>query len=134
MIGLAIAYIAVLVVMGVMDFTWLRLTVEPIYHRALGDLLAEKPNMTAAVIFSLLYAVGVVLFAVRPALTTHDWRQALLWGALFGLFAYATYDLTNMATLRVWSLKVTVIDMAWGMVITGVSAAAASWTTLALTK
>ena len=67
-----------------------------------------------------------------PALSSGDWRTALLWGALFGFFAYATYDLTNLATLKIWSLKVSLIDMAWGAVLTGISAGASAWVTLAL--
>ena len=134
MISLVIAYVAVLAVMGVMDFTWLSLTVDPIYHRALGAVMAPTPDMRAAVIFYLLYGMGVVIFAVRPALNSADWRMALLWGALFGFFAYMTYDMTNLATLKVWSLKVSLIDMAWGAVITATTAGATAWMTLALRK
>ena len=134
MISLLIAYIAALAVMAGLDFCWLSLTAGPVYHRALDAVMAENPNMTAAVVFYLLYGVGVVLFAVRPGLSAADWRIALLWGALFGFFAYATYDLTNLATLKVWSLKVSLLDMAWGAVLTGTSAAASAWVTLALRK
>ena len=98
-------------------------TVEPLYHRALGDLMAKQPDMKAAVAFYLVYVAGVLWFAVRPALADGDWKTALLNGALFGFFAYATYDLTNLATLKSWSLKVSLIDMAWGAAL---SAAAAS--------
>jgi uncharacterized membrane protein len=129
-----IAYIATLAVMAGMDFVWLSLTVRPLYHRALGAVLAENPNMAAALAFYLLYGVGVVIFAVRPGLAANDWRPALLWGALFGLFAYATYDLTNLATLKIWSLRVSLIDMAWGAVLTGMSAAASAWLTLLVRK
>ena len=127
MAAFVVAYIAVLAVLAGMDFCWLNLTADPIYHRALGAVMAERPNMAAAVAFYLLYALGVVLFAVRPAA---DWRAALLWGALFGFFCYATYDLTNLATLKVWSLKVSLIDIAWGAVLTGTAAAASNWVTL----
>jgi uncharacterized membrane protein len=86
--------------------------------------LADDPNMSVAAIFYLTYLVGVLIFAVRPALASGDWRLAALYGALFGFFAYATYDLTNFATLKVWTLRVTLLDMAWGTVLTGVTAAA----------
>ena len=119
-----LAYAATLVAMAGLDFLWLSNTVEPIYHRALGDLMAPEPNMKAAVVFYLLYGVGVLWFAVRPALLDGDWRTALLNGALFGFFAYATYDLTNLATLKVWSLKVSLLDIAWGTVLTGAVATA----------
>jgi uncharacterized membrane protein len=129
-----IAYIATLIAMAGLDFGWLSLTSGPIYRNALGAVMSEQPNWAAAVTFYLLYGVGVVLFAVRPALSSGDWRTALLWGALFGLFAYGTYDLTNLATLKVWSLKVSLIDIAWGAVLTGLSSALAAWATLAVEK
>jgi len=111
-------------VMGGLDYLWLSHTSAPLYHRDLGPLLAENPNMTVAVIFYLGYAAGIVFFAVRPALAAGDWRPAILNGALFGLFAYATYDLTNFATMKVWTLRVTVLDIAWGMFLTAAAASA----------
>jgi len=119
-----IAYIACLVVMGGLDFFWLTTMSPTLYRRDLGILLADDPNMTVAVIFYLTYMVGILIFAVRPALTSGDWRTAALYGALFGFFAYATYDLTNFATLKMWTLRVTVLDMAWGTFLTAVTAAA----------
>jgi uncharacterized membrane protein len=88
--------------------------------------------MIAAVAFYLVYIAGVLVFALRPALASGDWRTAVLFGALFGFFAYATYDLTNLATLRVWSLPVSLIDMAWGTVLTGVAAGAGAYAALKL--
>jgi uncharacterized membrane protein len=119
-----IAYLACLAVMGGLDYLWLSHTSEPLYHRDLGPLLADNPNMTVAVIFYLGYAAGILFFAVRPALAGGDWRTALLNGLLFGLFAYATYDLTNFATMKVWTLRVTVLDIVWGMFLTGAAATA----------
>ena len=129
-----IAYLAAALVMGGLDFAWLKLTSGPIYHRALGATLADQPNMTAAVAFYLIYLVGVVIFAVRPGLETGDWRTALWRGALFGFFAYATYDLTNLATLKVWSLKISLIDMAWGAFLTATAASAGAAAALAFEK
>jgi uncharacterized membrane protein len=119
-----IAYIACLLVMGGLDFFWLTAMSPILYRRDLAVLLADDPNMTVAVIFYLTYMVGILIFAVRPALTNGDWRTAALYGALFGFFAYATYDLTNFATLKVWTLRVTVLDMAWGTILTAATAAA----------
>ena len=130
------AYVASALVMGVLDFIWLTHAADPIYHKALGAVMADKAdtNMTAAVAFYLVYLVGVMIFAVRPALEIGDWRRALLMGALFGFFAYATYDLTNLATLKVWSLKVSLIDMAWGTMLTGAAATAGAIAALAVRR
>ena len=98
-----IAYVTSALVMGGLDFVWLTNT-KPMYKRALGDALAADPDMRAGVAFYLLYLVGVMIFAVRPALASGDWRTATLFGALFGFFAYATYDLTNLATLKTFTL------------------------------
>src|ERR1700761_482270 len=126
-----IAYVACVLVMGGLDFLWLSNTSGALYHRDLGPLLAEDPNMTVAVIFYLTYIVGVLIFAVRPELASADWKTAALYGALFGFFTYATYDLTNFATMKVWTLRVTLLDIGWGMLVT---AATASVSALAVLK
>ncbi len=118
MIAYLIAYGVAALTMGALDYLWLTNTVEPLYHRHLGAVMAQTPDMRAAVAFYLIYILGILVFAVRPALATGDWRTALVYGALFGFFAYATYDLTNLATLKSWSLQVSLIDMAWGTVLT----------------
>ena len=129
-----ISYVACLVVMGGLDLLWLSNTTGPLYHRDLGPLLAEALNMTVAVIFYLTYIVGILVFAVRPALASGDWKTAALYGALFGFFAYATYDLTNMATMKVWSLRVTAADMAWGTLLTAATASAGALAALKLAR
>ncbi len=121
-----IAYGAAALVMGGLDYLWLTNMVEPLYHRHLAAVMADTPDMRAAVAFYLVYIAGILFFAVRPALASGDWKTALLHGALFGFFAYATYDLTNLATLRQWSLPVSLIDMAWGAVLTGTTASVAT--------
>ena len=121
-----IAYLVCILVMGGLDFLWLSNTSDALYHRDLGPLLADNPNMTVAVIFYLVFIAGILIFAVRPALASGDWRTAALYGALFGFFAYATYDLTNFASLKVWTLRVTLLDIAWGTFLTGTVASAAS--------
>jgi uncharacterized membrane protein len=118
-----IAYCTSALVMGGLDFLWLTNS-RAIYQRALGPALAEQPDMRAAVAFYVLYLVGVMIFAVRPALAGGDWRQATLYGALFGFFAYATYDLTNLATLKTFTLQATLFDLAWGTFITAMTASA----------
>lgn len=132
--GYIIAYVTAALVMGILDYLWLTNTVEPIYHKALGGIIADNPNMVAAVIFYLVYIVGILVFAVRPALASGDWKTAALFGALFGFFAYFTYDLTNLATLKVWSVKITVIDIVWGTFLTGVTASAAAFAALKFAK
>ena len=129
---IAIAYVAAAIVMAGLDFIWLKLTVDSLYHSALGNLMAEKPNMVGAVAFYIVYLVGVVVFAVRPGLEEGEWKTSLIHGALFGFFAYATYDLTNLATLRGWPLRLSLIDMAWGTCLTALAAGAGAAVALAL--
>jgi uncharacterized membrane protein len=118
-----VSYIAAAIAMAGLDIGWLRLTTARLYHPALGGVLAENVNTSAAISFYLVYIAGIVWFGVVPALKSGSVLTALLHGALFGFFAYATYDLTNLATLKVWSLRVSLIDMAWGTTVTGLSAA-----------
>lgn len=119
-----IAYIASLAAFVALDFVWLSVMVQRLYRPALGDMLAERPNLPAAVIFYLVYGVGLTLLAVAPALKEGAASRAVLNGLVFGAVAYATYDLTNLATLRSWSMKVTVADIAWGACATGLAALA----------
>jgi uncharacterized membrane protein len=127
----AAAYLASLVAMGVLDFAWLRTMVPIVYRPQLGALLADRPVLWAAAAFYLLYPVGIVLFAVAPGLRANSLSVALSLGAALGLFAYMTYDLTNMATLRGWSVKITAIDMLWGAILTcacaGIGYVVATW-------
>ena len=127
-----VGYVTTLLVMAGLDFLWLTNMSTILYRRDLGPLLAEDPRMGAAVIFYLAYAAGIVIFAVRPALSAADWRVAALYGALFGFFAYATYDLTNFATMKVWTLRVTVVDIGWGMFLTAAAASVAALAALKL--
>ena len=120
----AVAYIATAVVFCGLDFLWLGFVAKGYYQSQVGALLLDKPNLGVAALFYGLYIVGVLLFAVLPALDAGAWGKALLQGALFGFFAYATYDLTNQATLRVWSTTVTLADIGWGVLLTAVGASA----------
>ena len=119
-----IAYGVCVLVMGGLDFFWLTTASKGLYQKDLGALLADNPNMVVAVVFYVIYILGIQIFAVRPALATGDWKTAALFGALFGFFCYATYDLTNMATMKVWTLRVTLLDIAWGTILTGITASA----------
>jgi uncharacterized membrane protein len=128
------AYLTAALVMGGLDYLWLTTMMGPLYQRVLGPILAAEPDMKAAIAFYLVYLAGIMWFAVRPALTSGDWTVALMNGALFGFFAYATYDLTNMATLKVWSLQLTLTDIAWGTVLTATTASTAALAALHLVK
>lgn len=100
------------------DMVWLGVVARDFYATRLGHLLGEV-NWTAAIIFYLVFLVGLTFFAIYPAAVAGDVGKALLLGALFGFFTYATYDLTNLATLRDWPLSVTLVDMVWGTVLGG---------------
>ena len=129
-----IAYGVCVLVMGGLDFFWLTTASQGLYQKDLGALLADNPNMVVAVIFYVIYILGIQIFAVRPALATGDWKTAALYGALFGFFCYATYDLTNMATMKVWTLRVTLLDIAWGTILTGLTASAGALAALRFAK
>ena len=118
------AYAGTAIVMVALDMLWLGVIAKTLYQQGIGHLMAEDPNIPVAVIFYALYAVGVVIFAVSPQSGGASWGMTLAMGALFGFFAYATYDLTNLATLRDWPLRLSLIDMAWGTVVSAASAAA----------
>ena len=115
---LIIKLLAAGAIMGVMDFVWLGFVAKKLYYDEMGKILLEKPNMSAALMFYAIYVVGVVIFVVSPALEKGSLAYAAVFGALFGLVAYATYDLTNLATLKGFSAKIVAIDLLWGMVIT----------------
>ncbi len=118
-----IAYLAAVVVFLVIDSLWLGVVAADFYEEQLGAFMTGPVVVPAAVAFYLLYIVGVVVFAIVPALETGGGKAALLRGALFGLIAYATFDLTNLAILPGWPLPVALVDMVWGAVLTGSTAA-----------
>lgn len=128
------AYIVTVLVFLGIDFVWLSKVATGFYTSQLGDLLLEKPKLGAAAGFYLFYVVGIVFFAVLPALRGGGLTMALINGALLGAIAYATYDMSNYATLKNWSLTVVVVDIAWGTILTGVSAGLGFWITRALTS
>jgi uncharacterized membrane protein len=110
-------YFIALPVFFAIDMIWLGLVAKDFYRNQIGFLLKENVNWVAAISFYLLFIVGVVFFVVMPALEKGSWMYALLVGALFGFITYATYDLTNLATTKDWPLLVTLVDLAWGAVL-----------------
>jgi len=114
-------------VMGVIDLIWLSFVANKFYKSQIGSLLLEKPNMGAAALFYIIYVVGVVVFVLTPALEKNSWQHAAVYGALFGFVAYATYDLTNLATLKGFTTKLVVVDLIWGAVLTGSVATISYW-------
>ncbi len=122
----AIATVTVLAAMGVADAVWLTSMTERFYRPALGNLLRETPAWVPAFAFYLLYAVGVIVLVVQPALThDYDLARVAATGATLGVVAYGTYDLTNQATVAGWSARVTAVDIVWGGVLTGAVSALA---------
>jgi uncharacterized membrane protein len=122
-------YAATTIVMLLLDLLWLGVIAAPLYQQGLSHLMAEQPNLIAAAIFYALFPVGLMLFAVLPQAMQPHWPKALAMAAAFGFFCYATYDLTNLATLRQWPLSLSLLDMAWGSTVSMAAAAAgrATW-------
>jgi uncharacterized membrane protein len=101
------------------DMVWLGLVAKNFYDKHLGHLLREDVNWPPAIIFYILFVIALVVFVIVPSLEKNSWIHALLYGAFFGLIAYATYDLTNLATLKGWPITVTVVDILWGAFLGG---------------
>lgn len=110
-------YLISLLAFFAIDMLWLGLVARTFYRRHLGFLMAPSPNWPAALIFYLLFILGLLVFVILPGLQTGSLKITLLRAALFGLITYATYDLTNLATVKDWPLVVTVVDMIWGVVL-----------------
>ncbi len=124
-----IAYLAILLPFGLLDAVWLSLMGPRLYKPTLGDILLTNVNVPAAVAFYLLYPIGILVFATLPALKAGSVAPALIYAALFGALAYATYDLTNQATLRNWTLQLSLADMAWGAIASGLAGSASYYAT-----
>lgn len=117
-------YAATLIAFLAIDFVWLGIVATKFYRQQLGPMMLDKPLLGVAFLFYALYAVGIVVFAITPGLREGSWRTAALLGALLGLVAYGTYDLTNLATLKGWPTPISLVDMAWGMALTAAAATA----------
>jgi uncharacterized membrane protein len=101
------------------DMIWLGSLAKKFYGDNIGHLLSEKVNWKAALVFYFIYIVGILFYSVVPTLQGGDWQEAFLLGSTFGFFTYATYDLTNLATLKKWPVKVVLVDIVWGMILCG---------------
>lgn len=110
-------YLLTIPVFFAIDLLWLGVLAKSFYQHSLAHLLSPTVNWSAAFLFYFMYIVGIILFAVKPGLDAGSLTKAAMWGALFGFFTYATYDLTNLATLREWPIKIVVVDVLWGTLL-----------------
>jgi uncharacterized membrane protein len=117
MLAYATGYLAALVTFVAADMVWLGTMAPRFYRPTLGDIAISGVNLPPAIIFYAIYTIGLFLFAINPALKSGSLITAAVYGALFGFFTYATYDLTNHATLRNWALSLTLVDVAWGSIL-----------------
>ena len=122
MLNFAIAYAGTALVFFGLDFVWLTNMASGFYRSRIGELLLAQPKLGVAGLFYLVYVAGLVHFAVLPAMRAGSWVTALMKGALLGLVAYGTYDMTNLSTLKNWSVSVTIVDLAWGVALSAVAA------------
>jgi uncharacterized membrane protein len=114
-----VLYLITLAVFFLIDMVWLGVVAKGFYRRHLRSMLSPNVNWAAAILFYVLFIVGLIVFAIRPALVGGEPLKALFLGALLGLISYATYDLSNLATLKDWPLVVTIVDLVWGTVLGG---------------
>lgn len=115
--SILLSYLLTFIVFLMIDLLWLGIIAKNLYQKYLGDFLSDKVNWTAAFIFYFIYVAGISIFAIYPAVQKGSVFNAILMGALFGLFTYATYDLTNLATLKDWPLPIVFIDILWGAIL-----------------
>jgi uncharacterized membrane protein len=111
----------------VLDMIWLTLTASRLYRPRIGEIMADTVNIAPAVAFYLIYLTGVFVLAILPAAEANSWKRLLVHAAVFGFCAYATYDLTNQATLKTWSTTITLIDLTWGTFVTTAAASVGFW-------
>lgn len=112
-------YLLTVPVFFLIDMVWLGVVAKRFYRRHLGNFLSDTVNWPAALIFYLLFIVGILVFAVLPGLDKNSFSHTLVMGILFGFFTYATYDLTNLATMKDWPIVIVIVDILWGMVLSG---------------
>lgn len=115
-----IGYILTFFVFLIVDLLWLGVIAKNIYSKYLGSFLSDNVNWTAAIIFYFIFVVGVSVFAIYPAVEKESVLRAIILGALFGFFTYATYDLTNLATLKGWPISIVIIDIIWGSILSAI--------------
>jgi uncharacterized membrane protein len=129
---LILSFILTTLVFLAIDIVWLGWIAKDLYNKMIGHLLSPQVNWIAAIIFYFLFIIGIFIFAILPAIEKDAWKHALLYGALFGFFTYATYELTNLATLRQWPASLVFIDIAWGVFLSASVATAGFFITRAL--
>ena len=117
-------YLLTVPIFFIIDLIWLGYVAKKFYRENLGFILSPDVNWPAAICFYLIYIAGILIFGVLPALEKDSLARAIVWGGLFGFFTYATYDLTNMALIKGWPFKIVVVDIAWGVFLCAVVAAA----------
>jgi uncharacterized membrane protein len=120
---LSIAYAGTLISFLLIDALWLGTVARSFYRNQLGDMMLPSPNLAAAAIFYIVFAIAVVILAVRPGLEAGSISAAIGYGAVLGLAAYGTYDMTNLSTLKGWPVQLTIVDLVWGTILTGISSA-----------
>lgn len=120
-----VSYLVGLAALAVLDALWLGVVSREFYKARLGQLLLDRPLWSIAILFYLIHAAGIAVFAVPPAVAAGTWTAATLYGALFGFCVYAAYDITNLATLRGWPMAVSLVDLVWGTVVTAAATLAA---------
>ena len=129
-----LAYATTAVAFCAFDFLWLTMIAPGFYQSQIGSMLLEKPNLVPALAFYILYVTGLVVFAVIPALGSQSWLKAAALGGLLGLVAYATYDLSNLATLHGWTWSITIVDIAWGTTVSALASICGYFGTAFLTR
>lgn len=120
MINVIRMYLVALTVFFAVDIVWLAIVAKDLYREELGFIMSAKPNWIVAIIFYLIFITGLVFFVINPAVEKGSWPSALLVGMFFGFITYATYDLTNLATLEDWPMRITIIDLVWGTSLGGI--------------
>ena len=120
-------YLTFLITLITVDLVWLLGIAKNLYREEMGDLMASEPKLLAGLAFYVIYALGVCIFVIAPALSKQSLMYALQYGALFGFFCYMTYDLTNLAVIRDFPTKLAFIDIAWGSLVTALTAGLTYW-------
>ena len=120
-------YVLAFVIFFLMDMVWLGIIAKDFYHKEIGHLMAPKFNLIPAAFFYLIYIGGLSFFAILPAFEEESLKLAILYGALFGFVSYATYDLTNLATLKGWPVKIVIYDLVWGTFVSGIASMSSLW-------
>jgi len=112
-------YLITVPIFFIIDLTWLGIIAKDIYQKYMGHLMRTTPNWSVAILFYLLFIVGLIIFVINPAIQKDSWVYALVYGVMFGFFTYMTFDLTSWAVLKDWPWKIVIIDIIWGIVLSG---------------